>query len=649
MGTLALCLAQRFPNQVAQYWKDFGAGYSCAPESLPDYAFTLANATVYLGTAPESPSKVTDHPFLIPDDVFSIWYDTDFAYYDNLFLAETYGWVIIVLGCGLMFFAALLRLMKHMSASNLTPNSQVGKFWQRHIALPALFGKAHSRRPSAFGLQFSIPSRLQAIFLVAYIVLNVVFSFCSFHLFSNNFYWPLTIDQFQRYVADRSGILAFAQFPFLFAFAGRNTIFIWLTGWSYQSFSTFHKWVARMAVYHAFVHAVVYTIAMWKTGGAANLALSYEDPYLRWGAVAIVAGFLLISVSIYSLRKKWYEIFVVSHIVMAIVWLVGSYYHVKLLEEPVYFPWIWTAVAFWAFDRAIRVLRLIAINLRWSSKSADNRSTVTAFSSSVLKLQIPVSARWKLVPGQYVFLYFPSFKFWQSHPFSIVDISQHAIDANPSAPQSAEKSGSNVFVNAVPNTSGRSTTKFMTVCFRAHKGVTRQLLNHALSANQQIFKTRALLEGPYGYTHDLSDFSTVVLVAAGLGIIAIVPFLITMKPYQHVVVHWVIREAKSIVWMRQELERAVADNSKSIDITIHITSSEKTVELSPDEIVVKYGKPDIQRLLASEFGICGEKEKIGVLSCGPGRFMDDARAGVCEALGDGTRRAIQYFEESFTW
>lgn len=601
--------------------------------------------------------NVTNSPFLIPDEVFQSWFDTDYAYYDNIFLAQTYGWIIVVLGCTIMSYAGMLRLLKRMTASNLTPSSKLTKFVQRHVTLPALFGKAYSRRRSVLGFQFSIPSRLETLFLFGYVAINVVFSFCSFKIFSGNHYWDMTIDQFQRYVADRTGILSFAQFPFLFAFAGRNTIFIWLTGWSYRSFSTFHKWVARMSVYHAFVHTVVYTIIYWKEGGAAELAEGYSYPYLRWGAVAMVAGFMLIAFSVATIRTRWYELFVLSHIILAVVWLVGSYYHVYLLDDPQYMPWIWVAVAFWGFDRTIRILRLLVINNSILHKKDESQTTVTALPDSVLRLSIPVSNCWTLVPGQYVFLYFPSFKFWQSHPFTIVDISA----SSPSIAQldgTGEKSTASATVTTdISDVKEVTTGKRMTILFRAHKGVTLQLLKHA-HKNGSTFKTRALIEGPYGTSHNLEEFSTVILLAAGLGITAVIPFLMTLSPHdnsQRVLLHWVVRRADSVVWFKQELERALQQAHGKVSVTIHVSGMEEREELAASSkqgkcMVFEPGRPTVQQLITSDIEeSCGARERIGILACGPGGFMDDARDGVVRALGDGTGRAIEYFEESFTW
>lgn len=72
--------------------------------------------------------------------------------------------------------------------------------------------------------------------------------------------WPSIYKQYLRYVADRTGILSFANLPLLWIFAGRNNIFLWATGWSFATFNIFHRHVAVISVVQAVVHTVLYVV-----------------------------------------------------------------------------------------------------------------------------------------------------------------------------------------------------------------------------------------------------------------------------------------------------------------------------------------------------------------------------------------------------
>lgn len=344
--------------------------------------------------------------------------------------------------------------------------------------------------------------------------------------------------------------------------------------------------------------------------------------------------------------------FVISHILFAIVWLVGSYYHVYLLEEKQYLPWIWAAVAFWAFDRTVRIGRLVWINVNWSGKRPTN-TDVTLYNDSIIKMSIPVADGWNLAPGSYVFLYFPSFKVWQSHPFTIVDISKS------SAVRYVEKSGVTVQEDSLSSEDADR----MTILFRAHKGVTKQILKKAIASGGH-FQTRVLVEGPYGSSHDLTRYDTVVLLAAGLGITACMSPLMqsirkaqsttheTSIDRQRIVMHWVVREESSLAWMQNEIEEVLRHGNHvdqgTVDITLHVSGTKEGNNLI-NGVKIEHGRPTVKDLINNEVAKTKENARVAVLSCGPGEFSDDARSAVVEVLGSGTSRSVTYYEEAFNW
>jgi hypothetical protein len=86
---------------------------------------------------------------------------------------------------------------------------------KRYLLMPAFLGKPNARRPSIFGLTLSIPTRLQTMLVVCYVGLNVIALCVRYRLFIDNTSSPGDESgQLIRYVADRSGILAFAYVPF---------------------------------------------------------------------------------------------------------------------------------------------------------------------------------------------------------------------------------------------------------------------------------------------------------------------------------------------------------------------------------------------------------------------------------------------------
>jgi predicted ferric reductase len=72
--------------------------------------------------------------------------------------------------------------------------------------------------------------------------------------------WSDPQTQLWRYIADRTGIIAVSNLPLLFTFAMRNNVLLWMTGWSFATFSKFHRWAARVATVEAIFHSIGYTV-----------------------------------------------------------------------------------------------------------------------------------------------------------------------------------------------------------------------------------------------------------------------------------------------------------------------------------------------------------------------------------------------------
>lgn len=72
--------------------------------------------------------------------------------------------------------------------------------------------------------------------------------------------WPTTTsEQIWTYMTDRTGIIAVANLPILWLFAGRNNVFLWLTGWDFATFNSFHRWVSRVVTVQVIIHSIGYT------------------------------------------------------------------------------------------------------------------------------------------------------------------------------------------------------------------------------------------------------------------------------------------------------------------------------------------------------------------------------------------------------
>jgi len=104
--------------------------------------------------------------------------------------------------------------------------------------------------------------------------------------------WANTRTQLWRYLADRTGVLAIANMTLLWAFAMRNNVLIWLTGWSFATFNQFHRWVARVATIEAILHSIGYTVEAF-LGRSTHTSFLYPTTTsltttFRWGSSGIL-------------------------------------------------------------------------------------------------------------------------------------------------------------------------------------------------------------------------------------------------------------------------------------------------------------------------------------------------------------------------
>ena len=111
----------------------------------------------------------------------------------------------------------------------------------------------------------------------------------------------------------------------LFLFSSRNSILLYLTDWSYSTYLLLHRWLGYWAVLHTIIHSAM----LWKYYVKAG---SYSAEILRlywqWGIVGTVAVCAILPFSLLKIRQKFYEFFIISHIVLSLLFLLGFYYHI---------------------------------------------------------------------------------------------------------------------------------------------------------------------------------------------------------------------------------------------------------------------------------------------------------------------------------
>ncbi|KAK6885234.1 putative ferric reductase transmembrane component, partial [Candida tropicalis] len=209
-----------------------------------------------------------------------------------------------------------------------------------------------------------------------------------------------------RYVSDRTGIIATLMIPLIILLGGRNNFLQWLTGINYGTFMVYHRHIARVMFILVVIHSVGFTVLV-----KDRFASIAAETYFFWGIIATISGGLIWIQAMLFFRRRWYEIFLLIHIMMAALFIAGTWIHV---DELGYIWFVYPAVAVWCFDRLVRIGRLIAFGFP--------KAEITLLANDTLKVVVPKPSYWKSIPGGHAFIHFvkPTY-FWQSHPFTFVD------------------------------------------------------------------------------------------------------------------------------------------------------------------------------------------------------------------------------------
>lgn len=162
---------------------------------------------------------------------------------------------------------------------------------------------------------------------------------------------------------------------------------------------------------------------------------------------------------------------------------------------------------------------------------------------------------------------------------------------------------------------------------------------------------KCLIEGAYGVSHPLHLFETVVLIAGGVGITTILPYLVDYMERARGPEKRTLTQRLVFLWTAKEeelVENLVARKfpkgcltRTDISMQLYVTKNKAGQKKLPG---VKYRRPKIPEILKSEqMRVVG---KMAVMSCGPSVLVDIVRDAVVGCL-DAERKHVEYFEESY--
>ncbi|GAA6007228.1 hypothetical protein JCM10207_001553 [Rhodosporidiobolus poonsookiae] len=378
-------------------------------------------------------------------------------------------------------------------------------------------------------------------------------------------------------IALRCGWMSMAQLPAVIALTGRNSLVQFLTGIEYQHCRFAHKLLAIWMAVLGVIHTIDATMAQMKYFSGAGVETLYLHNYLGQTGIAMLVGLFLVCFFAWRpIRMRFYELFLVAHVIGAIMIMVGIIYHVPSLAV-----WLYVPLGFWIFERVARALQLMSISLlaKLQFRAPLIKARATLIEGAVV-LRVPYKGEWSA--GQHAYLSFwdPSFirtphVYFQSHPFSIANV--------PACSEVSENGCHD-----------------MLFVMRTRDGLTKTLANRLAKSSTGSADLWITCEGPYGGATDTEQYHEILLVAGGSGISHIMSMLADIlhkartsySRATRVRVVWTVQNIEQSIWTLTELlnsAKTAFEAGVELQIELYVTRgmaapSPQTVDLMVKEL-----------------------------------------------------------------
>ena len=391
-------------------------------------------------------------------------------------------------------------------------------------------------------------------------LVSIAFVFVALYTFLPQPWYYTSIAFGSPPLAIRAGMIAVSLLPWIVALSMKANMISMLTGIGHEKLNVLHRWAAYLMLFLSLIHMVPFYITpIWDQGGLVTFKSYFQGQAYIYttGIAAMVPLLLLVLHSLPMMRKRAYELFVALHVPLSIIFLGMMFWHCHNYLTS--WGYLAATAAIWFVSYLIRLFYLNWTHMKRLSWLIGEEAAVTILPENAVKVTIPTQVRWR--PGQYVYLRMPGISVFENHPFTVASLNSEDF----------------------PSEYGEQ-YRDMVLVFRPFGGFTRKVLNSAMDKGP--YKTyRAFIDGPYGgMTRELASFDTVVLLAGGSGITAIVSQLLDLikkmregkAVVKHIQVVWALKRPETMEWFKEEL-RICRDNAPpdSVHCQFFITAAKR--------------------------------------------------------------------------
>lgn len=646
LATAAHCYVTAYPDQIDSFLAmcnknyDVGLTRSRFDSAVAFYNEKAAEVSkqpeAETGTdttgSPKDFTSILDHPLKLNDSLILTYREMYDMFLGNYNRSIEYGNYMIAFWLVVLSMVAVGNWCKVLLPGFCKRFTGPTSNWiRKKITLPALFGRYKTNeKPFLRVLDWLVPTRAETLIMVAFTAFVAFLSTHYIRYIEGDPFYDRT-RALLRYYAIRTGILGIYLLPISVLFAGRNNILQWITRWEYATFVTFHRWISRIMVILLLVHSNNYALML-----RMQKSDKVHEAYVIWGVIGTYCGVIILFQSLLVLRRKWYEAFLIIHILLAGLFMVGAWFHVKDLN----FLWFaYCSVWLWLLDRVLRIHRLVTFGFPMAE--------VKLYEDNTLKVSVKKPEGFEAEGGGHCFVHFLHwYCFWQSHPFTYTIVGDNII-----------------------------------FYVKVKEGVTQTLGEYLKTHPRQSAFIRVAVEGSYGEATPAAKYDTSVFVAGGNGIPGIYAEAIQAAKSQNytrkVKLMWVVREYHSLLWFYDEL---ISLKGSPIEVEVYVTRpahqiapggdrdklaqllntythayymststfSDPVEQLKKDleHVEFKEGRPDIQQIVRTNV-----KESLGsvaFVTCGHPVMVDDLRHEVVQAIGSESKR-VDFFEQLQVW
>ncbi|KAH8807067.1 hypothetical protein F5884DRAFT_788434 [Xylogone sp. PMI_703] len=427
----------------------------------------------------------------------------------------------------------------------------------------------------------------------------------------------------------RSGTMASINLIPLFL-GGRTNMLANLLGISLHTYYLAHHWIGRVVIAQTIFHVtmVIITRRSWTW-----------DSFHISGLSATSALALILFSSFFFARKLMFEVFLKVHFFCGIVVVLAVLKHSsrKGLSGAI-FPL--TSVALWVGNTIFRLIQVAYYN--WGSKKFEQtgQASITPFldekktNTTALRLTVKLQREMQIRPGTYAYLFFSDMgirRRFQAHPFVIAwwDDSLRATE--------------------------------LAFLIQPQSGISADLIRRNTIRSVTV-------DGPYGKDLHLDEYETVILIAKGIGIAGLLPYvrhmayrrlstaqyndayrraLITSK----IDIYWVLEDDYQQDWISDWIRQIKEKDTENIILTFscfypHTKKREPPIKPDPKYYRFIYNKPAIPiitNLMNEQIARSAGRAKI--LVCGTSNFSETVRKATLETMAK--HRDVEFAEVEF--